>query len=153
MKKKLLFLKNNPQEILHREKVNERLRFAAAHDVNTVLKYLGTTGKGLPSGMVEQARERYGDNVVTHGQKESLFTRICKAFINPFTAILFVLAAVSAFTDIWLRPVWKEWKRVSRRYHWTKSSSVILFIYRRAIWYLLISVLFLPGICLSVSRH
>mgnify|MGYP002229998224 FL=1 len=44
--------------------------------------------------MVEQARERYGDNVVTHGQKESLFTRICKAFINPFTAILFVLAAV-----------------------------------------------------------
>ena len=24
MKKKLLFLKNNPQEILHREKVNER---------------------------------------------------------------------------------------------------------------------------------
>lgn len=69
MKKKLLFLKNNPQEILHREKVNERLRFAAAHDVNTVLKYLGTTGKGLPSGMVEQARERYGDNVVTHGQK------------------------------------------------------------------------------------
>ena len=102
MKKKLLFLKNNPQEILHREKVNERLRFAAAHDVNTVLKYLGTTGKGLPSGMVEQARERYGDNVVTHGQKESLFTRICKAFINPFTAILFVLAAVSAFTDIWL---------------------------------------------------
>ena len=96
MKKKLLFLKNNPQEILHREKVNERLRFAAAHDVNTVLKYLGTTGKGLPSGMVEQARERYGDNVVTHGQKESLFTRICKAFINPFTAILFVLAAVSA---------------------------------------------------------
>lgn len=52
--------------------------------------------------MVEQARERYGDNVVTHGQKESLFTRICKAFINPFTAILFVLAAVSAFTDIWL---------------------------------------------------
>ena len=31
MKKKLLFLKNNPQEILHREKVNERLRFAAAH--------------------------------------------------------------------------------------------------------------------------
>ena len=42
MKKKLLFLKNNPQEILHREKVNERLRFAAAHDVNTVLKYLGT---------------------------------------------------------------------------------------------------------------
>ena len=102
MKKKLLFLKNNPQEILHREKVNERLRFAAAHDVNTVLKYLGTTGKGLPSGMVEQARERDGDNVVTHGQKESLFTRICKAFINPFTAILFVLAAVSAFTDIWL---------------------------------------------------
>ena len=76
MKKKLLFLKNNPQEILHREKVNERLRFAAAHDVNTVLKYLGTTGKGLPSGMVEQARERYGDNVVTHGQKESLFTRL-----------------------------------------------------------------------------
>lgn len=45
MKKKLLFFKNNPQEILHREKVNERLRFAAAHDVNTVLKYLGTTAK------------------------------------------------------------------------------------------------------------
>ena len=76
MKKKLLFFKNNPQEILHREKVNERLRFAAAHDVNTVLKYLGTTGKGLPSGMVEQARERYGDNAVTHGQKAVSYTHL-----------------------------------------------------------------------------
>jgi Mg2+-importing ATPase len=118
MKKKLLFLKNNPQEILHREKVNERLRFAAAHDVNTVLKYLGTTGKGLPSGMVEQARERYGDNVVTHGQKESLFTRICKAFINPFTAILFVLAAVSAFTS----PNTWGWRKINFSQRWSHTS-------------------------------
>lgn len=102
MKKKLLFFKNNPQEILHREQVSERLRFAAGHDVNTVLRQLGTTGKGLPTGMVESVRDRYGDNVVTHGKKESLFTRICKAFVNPFTAILFVLAVVSGFTDIYL---------------------------------------------------
>ena len=102
MKKKLLFLKNNPQEILHREKVNERLRFASSHEVHAVLKHLETTGKGLPSGMVEQARGRYGDNIVTHGKKESLLMRICKAFVNPFTMILLALAVVSAFTDIWM---------------------------------------------------
>ena len=102
MKKKLMFLKNNPQEILHREKVNERLRFASSHEVHAVLKHLETTGKGLPSGMVEQARGRYGDNIVTHGKKESLLMRICKAFVNPFTMILLALAVVSAFTDIWM---------------------------------------------------
>ncbi len=58
---------------------------------------------------MEQLRELHGDNNVTHGKKESLFKRLCNAFINPFTAILFVLAIVSACTEIiWAAPGEKD---------------------------------------------
>ena len=38
--------------------------------------------------------------MITRGKKTSLIKRLYQAFINPFTIILFVLALVSAFTDI-----------------------------------------------------
>lgn len=84
----------------HREAVRERLLFAAKHDAGTLFESLGTEEKGMPDEKVDEAREAYGANVVSHGKKESLFKRVGSAFINPFTAILFVLALVSGFTDI-----------------------------------------------------
>ena len=87
-------------EMVRRDEVAARLRFAAAAETKALYKKFGTTEEGMSETLVETSREQYGDNKVTHGKKVSLFKRICTAFVNPFTAILFGLAVVSTFTDI-----------------------------------------------------
>ena len=87
-------------EMARRDEVNDRMEYAAAAEREALFDKLGTTTEGMSETQVDTSREQYGDNKVTHGQKVSLLGRICLAFVNPFTAILFGLAAVSAFTDI-----------------------------------------------------
>ena len=86
--------------VVHRDQVNERLRYAAVNEIDQVYAYFDTSAHGLTQERVENAREAFGANIVTHGKKEPLIKRLFHAFVNPFTAILFVLALVSAFTDI-----------------------------------------------------
>ncbi len=86
--------------VVHRDQVNERLRYAAVNEIDQVYAYFNTSAHGLTQERVENARETFGANIVTHGKKEPLIKRLFHAFVNPFTAILFVLALVSAFTDI-----------------------------------------------------
>ena len=86
--------------VVHRDQVNERLRYAAVNEIDQVYAYFNTSAHGLTQERVENARETFGSNIVTHGKKEPLIKRLFNAFVNPFTAILFVLAIVSAFTDI-----------------------------------------------------
>ncbi|MCL2332543.1 MAG: cation-transporting P-type ATPase, partial [Actinomycetia bacterium] len=49
-----------------------------------------------------RARERYGSNEIARGNRFSLVKHLISAFINPFTVVLFVLAAVSFVTDFLL---------------------------------------------------
>ena len=96
-----IFRKKHEMELAEsRDDAKERLTFASTHDLAEVYGSLGTGEHGLNEEQVEEAREKYGDNAVAHGKSESLFKRLYDAFVNPFTAILFVLAVVSAFTDI-----------------------------------------------------
>lgn len=88
------------QEMVRRDEINNRMRFAATAETKELYSKLGTTQEGLNETLVTASREKYGDNRVTHGKRELLLKRMGKAFINPFTAILFALAFVSAFTDI-----------------------------------------------------
>jgi len=90
---------------LHSGEANDTLLFAAAAVTDVLLETLATTPGGLNEAGVDASRERHGDNNVTHGKKPSLLRRIAASFINPFTAILFGLAGVSACTDIlWAEP-------------------------------------------------
>lgn len=88
------------QDMVSRDKIAARLKSAAAAKTDTLFDNLNTTPEGLSEDLVDASREQYGDNRITHGKKVSLPKRIAEAFINPFTAILFGLTAVSAFTDI-----------------------------------------------------
>lgn len=92
--------KNRMKNMVRRETVNEKLKYAATLEWNKFYEEFQTSSEGMTKEQLEASEEAYGKNIVTHGQKESLFKRICGAFVNPFTAILFVLAAVSVFTDI-----------------------------------------------------
>lgn len=88
------------ENIVKRDKINERLAMTAKSDVNTVLNYFNTSLDGLTESKVEKSKDIYGKNVVTNSNKNSLIKRLYGAFINPFTLVLIVLAIVSAFTDI-----------------------------------------------------
>lgn len=87
-------------DFVRRDEIKTKMIFAATHAEREALKFLNALPQGLTEDFVEESREKNGKNTVTHGKKESLFKRICGAFINPFTAILFALALVSVVTDI-----------------------------------------------------
>jgi len=99
-KKKKMNAKKAAAEALKRTEINKRLDYAANNDIQTVLEQLGTTMRGLTEEQVDDKYDEFGDNKVTHEKKQPLFKRIWSAFINPFTAILLVLAIVSVITDI-----------------------------------------------------
>lgn len=88
----------------HYKEAGDRLALAAMLDANTLLKKLKTARDGLNEAQIRTSRDLFGSNVITRGKKQSLFSRLVGAFINPFTAILLGLAAVSTCTDI----VWAE---------------------------------------------
>ncbi|MDR2929644.1 MAG: magnesium-translocating P-type ATPase [Propionibacteriaceae bacterium] len=71
-----------------------------ATPVDTLLHDLGTGKGGLTSAQVEESRRERGENLIHHGGRHRLYRRLASAFVNPFTAILFVLTGVSAITDI-----------------------------------------------------
>ncbi|MCF0260493.1 MAG: magnesium-translocating P-type ATPase [Erysipelotrichaceae bacterium] len=80
----------------------EQYKLAAAVSCSRddVLKLYGSSPQGLSQSQAEESRNRFGSNVVTHGNENAVIKRIAGAFVNPFTAILTVLAGVSVFTDI-----------------------------------------------------
>jgi Mg2+-importing ATPase len=85
---------------IRRDEVHGRLKYAANAEIEDLFHKLGTGLEGLSEDLAEASRDTYGDNTITRGKKVSLPKRLAKAFINPFTTILFVLAVISAFTDI-----------------------------------------------------
>lgn len=80
--------------------LDKRLWDTAAQPANAAYTHLNSTPTGLSPEGVRTARDTYGENIVSQGSETSVLRRIWEAFINPFTAILLVLAVVSAFTDI-----------------------------------------------------
>lgn len=101
-KNKKIRIKEYTQEKLRRTKINKRMLDAARSSMSNLYDMLGSSCKGLNENEVQIAREKYGDNRITHGKKRSIISDCFSAFINPFTGILIVLAIVSAVTDIFM---------------------------------------------------
>lgn len=99
-KMKKMNAKKAKEDAIKRAEIYKRLDYAANHDIKTVLEHLGTALRGLTEEQVDEKYDEFGDNKVTKHKKESLLKRVGESFINPFTAILLVLAIVSCVTDI-----------------------------------------------------
>ena len=86
--------------MLKADRSRKRLLRAALRDCETLLIRYDNSVAGYDEDDVEEMRDEHGVNVITRHTDDSLFSRFIGAFINPFTIVLFVLAAVSLFTDI-----------------------------------------------------
>ena len=79
----------------------QRLLYDATLAADDVVRAYHSGCNGLASEeIVEKNRETWGSNVVDSGKHKSFPRRLAEAFINPFTAILTVLAVVSFVTDV-----------------------------------------------------
>lgn len=79
-----------------------RIREYACDSCSTVIKKTHSSEKGLTQEQVRQYRKKYGENEQTVNNKKENTIPHCirRAFINPFTVILFLLAVILLFTDI-----------------------------------------------------
>jgi len=73
--------------------------FAAQNETKVMLNHFNTSEDGLTDTLVEKSLDQYGQNIMTNGEKESVFIKAFKAYITPFTLVLLVLAGISFFTD------------------------------------------------------
>ena len=86
--------------MINRDNVNQKLLFAANNETKYVLKFFNSSSNGLKNTKANELIEENGKNIITKNKEELIIIKIFRAFINPFTLILLILAIVSIFTDI-----------------------------------------------------
>ncbi|MCL1848463.1 MAG: HAD-IC family P-type ATPase [Clostridiales bacterium] len=82
------------------DRAKRRLLNAAVKPYETVLIQYDNDFDGYDEEKVDDMRGQYGANVITRQQDVSVLQRLREAFVNPFTIVLLVLAALSFITDV-----------------------------------------------------
>lgn len=80
--------------------LNSRMKKYAYCDISEIYQDLPTSLNGLSLDQIEVMKERYGENQLTGRKNDTLWYRLRRAFVNPFTIILLVLAMISLLTDV-----------------------------------------------------
>jgi len=80
--------------------IAEKLFEASRQEAEALLHEMGVSRHGLSSLEAANRLESFGMNIISHEKPDSLLKRLLKAFVNPFTVVLFILALVSLFTDV-----------------------------------------------------
>lgn len=65
-----------------------------------LLASLKTREKGLDIVDVEMLSDQYKSNEISHEKAKPWYIQLAKAFANPFTAVLLVIAAISFLTEV-----------------------------------------------------
>lgn len=77
-----------------------RLKSVAGCNHNASLETLETAINGLTADEARSRRGKFGLNEVAHEKAPKWFIQFSQAFVNPFIAVLFILAIVSLVTDV-----------------------------------------------------
>lgn len=80
--------------------IHRRVLDYAYVDVDTLSRDFHISAQGYGEAQVEESRARYGKNTLSGRASDTVFYRLRRAFINPFTVILSVLAILSFMTDV-----------------------------------------------------
>ena len=82
--------------------VPRRVLDYAYMDTDTLYRDFHISEQGYSHEQVEKSRLQYGKNVLSGRASDTVFHRLRRAFINPFSIILFILASISFVTDVLL---------------------------------------------------
>ena len=77
-----------------------KLKNIAACDSEKSLNILESSPAGLSSDVVRDRLHLFGLNEVTHEKAPKWYIQFLQAFLNPFIAVLFILAIISLITDV-----------------------------------------------------
>lgn len=69
-------------------------------DIDTLFRDFHISDQGYSDEQVEESRARYGKNSLSGRASDTVLYRLGRAFLNPFTIILFVLVCISFLTDV-----------------------------------------------------
>ena len=98
--------------------IHERVRRYAQATVETLEQNLQIPDTGLTDGQVSEYRHRFGANQVDQKHQVSRMRCVYRAFVNPFSVILLVLALISLMTHLLLPDGYGE----------GLSSVIIIFV-------------------------
>ena len=91
----------------------DKLTEFASLDIQKVFDRLQTSQDGLDSGEAAHRLDVYGLNQIAAERPTPWFIQLVQAFVNPFTGIMFFLAAISFVTGVMLAaPGAKDWRTV-----------------------------------------
>lgn len=82
--------------------IHERVKKYAHRESSLIFSDFHIEENGYDEEQVTKSRELYGENVFTGQKMDTVWHRLRRAFVNPFTIILFVLASISFITDVLL---------------------------------------------------
>ncbi|GAA3968056.1 magnesium-translocating P-type ATPase [Mucilaginibacter dorajii] len=77
-----------------------RLRDVSKEDNASFPAMLDSNDQGLSANNIADKRKRYGLNEIQHEKAPAWYVQLFQAFVNPFIAVLIVLAIVSFITDV-----------------------------------------------------
>ncbi|MCC8059019.1 magnesium-translocating P-type ATPase [Cloacibacillus sp.] len=81
---------------------DSRMKRYAGCGAEEIFRAIPTTPAGLPQERVEAMRAKYGENRLSSRKNDTFPHRLRRAFVDPFTMILFTLAVISLVTDVLL---------------------------------------------------
>lgn len=77
----------------------EIIRFANM-ELSAIYTEFSSSPTGLSLDQIKKSTEKYGANIITTDTKNNTFHRLIKAITGPFNMVLFVIAAITFFTDV-----------------------------------------------------
>ena len=95
-------MKKQPKQTVDFKK---RLLLFANMPFGEIIQQLKTNfDNGLNNKYVQDYHEKYGYNIINNQNKNTWYKRLRESFINPFNLILFIIIAISFFTDYYFAP-------------------------------------------------
>lgn len=87
---------------MSKKSVHQRICFYAQTSIEKLCQDFNISKEGYDEYQIESSREKYGSNALIKKNNSTVFYRLQKAFINPFTVILFIIAVLTFILDVWL---------------------------------------------------
>lgn len=84
----------------HGGSIHKRVMYYAQQEKEVLYCDLNIKDTGYTERQAEKSREKYGSNLISGRASDTIFYRLRRAFINPFTTVLLALAVVSFIIDM-----------------------------------------------------